>query len=206
MAVRSPIRFSDSNNPSTRIRRVLSWRVRFARRSKNSGNGFSLLEILVVLVIIGILVTLSFPLVSGLRARAQRIQCTANLRSLYTGAELYVQTNGSWPQIAVTDDEEKYAADWIAALKPFGPTQQTWICPTIQNLLGNPNFSDPLNVRTDYVATTFDDKPTTPHLWPRQPWFAEVGDVHGNGNLIIFTDGSISDLNTVAAKAKAPAQ
>jgi len=25
----------------------------------------------------------------------------------------------------------------------------------------------------------------------------EAGDVHGNGNLIIFTDGSISDLNTV---------
>ena len=36
----------------------------------------------------------------------------------------------------------------------------------------------------------------------REPWFAEVGDVHGNGNLIIFTDGSISDLNTVAKKPR----
>jgi len=41
------------------------------------------------------------------------------------------------------------------------------------------------------------DKPTTPHEWPRQPWFAEVGNVHGNDNIIVFTDGSISDLNTV---------
>ena len=41
---------------------------------------------------------------------------------------------------------------------------------------------------------------TTPHQWPRQPWFAEIGDVHGNGQLIIFTDGSISDVNTVAKK------
>lgn len=173
---------------------------------QRSSEGFTLLEILVVLVIIGILVTLSFPLVSGMRARAQRVQCMANLRSLYTATELYIQTNGTWPQIAMSDDDDEiqYANAWITALKPFGPTQKTWICPTIQNLLGNPNLGDPANVRLDYVATTFDDKPLTPHLWPRQPWFAEVGDVHGNGNLIIFTDGSISDLNTVAKKAGAP--
>jgi hypothetical protein len=67
-------------------------------------------------------------------------------------------------------------------------------------LLGNPNLSNPVNARLDYVATTFDDKPTTPHQWPRQPWFAEVGNMHGNGNLIIFTDGSIGDLNTVLGR------
>jgi len=49
----------------------------------------------------------------------------------------------------------------------------------------------------DYIATPFDDKPTTPHEWPTQTWFAEVGNMHGHGNLIIFTDGSISELNTV---------
>lgn len=158
------------------------------------------------MVIIGILVTLSFPLVSGMRARAQRVQCMANLRSLYTATELYIQNNGHWPQIGVTesedDDDTQYARAWIDALKPFGPTEKTWICPTIQNLLGNPDLSNPANVRLDYVATTFDDKQLTPHLWPRQPWFAEVGNVHGNGNLIIFTDGSISDLNSVAKRSK----
>ena len=164
---------------------------------------FTLLELLIVLVIIGILATLTLPVISTLRARAQRVQCMANLRSLYVAAELCVQQNGGWPQIAMSDSdtaETDYANAWIAALAPFGPTQKTWICPTIQNLLGNPDFSDPNNVRVDYVATTFDDKPTTPHQWPRQPWFAEVGDVHGHGNLIIFTDGSISDLKTVAGK------
>jgi hypothetical protein len=40
----------------------------------------------------------------------------------------------------------------------------------------------------------FDDKPMTPHQWPRQPWFVENANVHGNGQLIIFTDGSIADL------------
>ena len=87
-------------------------------------------------------------------------------------------------------------------MAPFGPTQKTWICPTIQALLGDPDLSKPENVRIDYIATAFDDKPMTPRQWARQPWFAEVGDVHGNGNLMVFTDGSVSDLKTVAEKGK----
>jgi len=139
-----------------------------------------------------------------MRARAQRVQCTANLRSLYVAANLYVQQNGSWPQITMGDSDtadQEYAAAWIAALAPFGPSQQSWICPTIQGLLGNPDLSNSQNVRIDYIPMPFDNKPITPYQWPRQPWFAENGDVHGNGNLIIFTDGSISDLKTVAANA-----
>jgi type II secretory pathway pseudopilin PulG len=165
--------------------------------------GFTLLELVIVFVIIAILSILLLPAISAVRARAQRVQCMANLRSLYTATELFIQQNGSWPQITMSDSdsaEEEYAKAWIDALAPFGPTQKTWICPTAQNLLGNPDLSNPDNVRIDYGATTFDDKPTTPHQWSRQPWFAEVGNVHGNGNLIIFTDGSISDLKTVAAK------
>jgi type II secretory pathway pseudopilin PulG len=167
--------------------------------------GFTLLELVIVFVIIAILSILLLPAISAVRARAQRVQCMANLRSLYTATELFIQQNGSWPQITMSDSdsaEEEYAKAWIDALAPFGPTQKTWICPTAQNLLGNPDLSNPDNVRIDYGATTFDDKPTTPHQWSRQPWFAEVGNVHGNGNLIIFTDGSISDLKTVASKPR----
>ena len=131
------------------------------------------------------------------------MQCSANLRNLYVATELFLQQNESWPQIEDDDDEDgpsDSGSGWIAALKPFGVSEKTWICPTVQNLLGNPDLSDPANIRIDYIATPFDDRPMTPHQWPRQPWFAEVGDVHGHGNLIIFTDGSISDLKTVAAK------
>jgi prepilin-type N-terminal cleavage/methylation domain-containing protein len=172
-----------------------------------SGFAFTLLELLVVLCIVAILVAISFPLSSQLRSRAQRVQCSANLRSLYIATELFVQQNDSWPQIGESDDEDDASADfgngWIAALKEFGVTEKTWICPTVQNLLSNPDLSKPENARVDYVATPFDDKPTTPHEWPRQPWFAEVGNVHRHGNLIIFTDGSISDLDTIVKKQSA---
>jgi len=63
-----------------------------------------------------------------------------------------------------------------------------------------PEYMKPDNVRIDCVPTSFDDDPTTPRQWPTQPWFIEVGNVLGTGNLIIFTDGSISDLNTVLRK------
>ncbi len=167
-------------------------------------DALTLFELLVVIVVVGILATLLTGAVSTLRARAQRAQCTANLRDLYVAAELYIQQNGSWPQIPLSANDDaavqNYASLWFDALKPFGPMQKTWICPTIQSLMGNPDLSKTENMRTDYFAMPFDDKPTTPHQWPRQPWFVEAGDVHGHGNLVIFTDGSISDLKTITGK------
>jgi len=171
--------------------------------------GFTVLEVFIAIAVIAILAILLLPVFSVMRSRAQRVQCTVNLRSLYAAANLYLNQNGSWPQVPMPDsdsdsDDQEYATGWIAALSPFGVTQKIWICPRIQELLQNPDLSKPENVRVDYVATPFDDKPMTPRQWPTQPWFAETGDVHGNGNLIIFTDGSISDLNTVAKKKPQP--
>lgn len=163
-------------------------------------DAFTLLEVSIVIVIIAILTVLTIPVISKLRSRAQRAECSANLRSLYVAADLYLQENNSWPQIPRGGPDappEEFASAWISALTPFGPTRKTWICPTMQNLMENPDYTTAAETRIDYIATPFDDKPATPHRWPRQPWFAERGDVHGRGNLIIFTDGSISDLNTL---------
>ena len=144
---------------------------------------------------IGIVAIFAILLIGGYSmwyARAQRIQCTANLRSLYLATEHYIQQNESWPQIGhdVDTTDEQFAAQWIAALEPFGITRKTWICPTMQNFMGSPGPS----------ASRW---PKPRYQWPQAPWFAEVGDVHGNGNLIIFTDGSITDLKTLTNQSKA---
>jgi type II secretory pathway pseudopilin PulG len=161
------------------------------------------MELLIVLAIIGILATMLFPVYAGMRSRAQRVQCIANLHNLYIAADLFVQRNGSWPQIARSTSgtaDQDFANAWINALSPFGPTRQTWVCPAIEEVLHNPDYSQPQNARLDYFPMSFDDKPTTPHQWPRQPWFIETANVHGNGNLIIFTDGSIAETNDVMPK------
>ena len=165
----------------------------------------TVLELLIVIVIIAVLATLLTAGFSALRARSQRVQCTANLRNLYIAAEAHLQQNGSWPQIFISADsnspEQDYANAWIAALKPFGPSAKTWICPTIQESIGDPDYTNPSDIRVDYIATPFDDKPMTPHAWSQQPWFAEVADVHGNGQLVVLTDGSIKSTKELTAGA-----
>jgi prepilin-type N-terminal cleavage/methylation domain-containing protein len=176
-------------------------------RSHRSNRGFTLIELLTAIAIIFILAMLLLPVISSLRARAQRAQCMANLRTLHAAVELFIQQNGNWPQINVAQNKDKSSEQlaqlWIAALKPFGVSQRSWICPTIQELMRDPDYSNLENMRIDYFATSFDDKPTTPHQWPRQPWFVESADVHGHGNLIVFTDGSISDLETAKRSSSA---
>lgn len=166
---------------------------------------FTLIELIVVIALLGVLSVIIANVASGMRSRAERVQCMANVKSLAVAAEMYVQDNNQWPQISMSDDDEEesdsYAKEWLDALAPYKISAKTFICPTIQRLMSNPDYSQPTNIRIDYMATPFDDKPMTPHQWPRQPWFVETGDVHGHGNLIIFTDGSISDLTTVAASA-----
>jgi type II secretory pathway pseudopilin PulG len=158
------------------------------------------MELLIVIVVIGILATILIAVLGQLRSRAQRTQCVANLHALHIGVELYQQQNGMWPQLrrANFSTPESFAEAWVEALNPFGVQRQTWICPTMQEQLQNPDYSSANDARIDYAAIPFDDKAFTPHKWVTQPWFVEVGDVHGNGNLMIFPDGSVSDLNTVA--------
>jgi hypothetical protein len=131
------------------------------------------------------------------------VQCIANLHNLYLAADLFLQRNGNWPQITLGtsgNGNQDFANAWIDALAPFGPTRQTWICPAVQEALHNPDYLLPEDARLDYFPMSFDDKPTTPHQWPRQPWFIETANVHGNGNLIIFTDGSVSETNDLIPK------
>ena len=83
----------------------------------------------------------------------------------------------------------------VVALAPFGPARGSWICPTIEDSLGHADYQQPQHARLDYIPINFDANELTPHKWPRQPWFIEAGNVHGNGNLLIFTDGSTSEVN-----------
>ncbi len=155
-----------------------------------------------VIVIIGILVVLLFPALNMVRSHTDKVRCSENLRQLYLGANSYIHQNGHWPQIStalIKGNLQTHAYDkaWIDALTPFGIPRAVWICPTVQRGLGGPDYTKPENTRIDYIAMPFDDKQMTPFRWPTSPWFAEKGDVHGNGNLIIFTDGSIKAAKEV---------
>lgn len=174
------------------------------RGRRPSARAFTLLELLTVIGIIAILAVLVIGVIGDLRSRAQRAQCMANLRSLHVAANLHIQEHNQWPQIYTVSNKgktpEQLAELWIAALEPFGITRKTWICPSIQNAFGNPDYLRPENARIDYISTAFDDKPGTPLQWPEQPWFIERGNMHGKGNLIAFADGRIVQSDELILK------
>lgn len=148
-----------------------------------------------MVVIVAILITMLLPAYRWYRERTYRINCAANLKTLYIAAGAYVQANSQWPQIRmVAGGSKDYSKAWIEALKPYGIAHVNWICPAAQRALGGPDFTKKETFRVDYSAGTFDEHASTPYKWAKQPWFVERTDLHGRGPLLIMSDGSLMDM------------
>lgn len=82
--------------------------------------GFSLVEILVVIVIIGILVALILP--NALRAirQAQIRECASNVRSLNTAIRLCFATTNNWDSCKTADNVKVYVEGGTEPVCPFG--------------------------------------------------------------------------------------
>ena len=177
-----------------------------ARRQR----GVTLLELIVSIMVVMILMVMFFAVLGNIRDRLERSKCIANLRSLHTGAELYIQEHRMWPQMLITKsmDPKDMAKGWIDALRPYSLNEQSWLCPTVQHKMGGPDVMQSENVRIDYGATMFDTKQQSPYRWEKQPWFVESSNVHGNGQLIIFRDGHVQEMNDFlrGLKTKKPGQ
>src|SRR5216683_413290 len=65
--------------------------------SARKTGGFSLIETLVVLAIIGVLVGILVPAIMKVRVSAVRLQCENNLRQSGLAMQGYVSANGGFP-------------------------------------------------------------------------------------------------------------
>ncbi len=168
-------------------------------RNRFGERGMTLLELITVIVIIGILASMLLPVYNNMTGAAEEARCIVNLKNLYGAASGYLHAAGSWPQIApklLTDEPKTYARLWVDALTPYGAPHKVWICPAMQRALGisMDAIDKEENYRIDFLATPFDDNPTSPRSNSTHPWFLEKSGLHPRGNLLILTNGTITSL------------
>jgi len=168
-----------------------------------AARGFTVIELMLVVVLVAILITLVAPVSDKVRARAEAARCAANLRALHAALGAYVSQNGHWPQPPKGLDARQTTAWWITELQPMGMTRQAWLCPAIERSLDESGQPADQRPEAHYGVTGFDAKQFTPYRWPKQPWAIEMGSMHGRGNLMLFPDGSIRSLNDVIPEAAA---
>lgn len=89
--------------------------------SENSHNGFTLVELLVVITIIGILISLLLPAVQASREAANRIQCGSNIRQLSIAIQNYVDVHNSLPVLdyGIDANDRDSGFSTIVALCPY---------------------------------------------------------------------------------------
>lgn len=93
---------------------ILDWKaIRTAWRPAAGRSGFTIVELAIVCVVLGILVSLAVPNYSRSKAHSARTSCISNQRNLYMAATLYVSDTGI--QDAIVDAQDLYEEGRISA-------------------------------------------------------------------------------------------
>ena len=155
-----------------------------------AARAFTLLEMLAAVSIVLILVATIYPALEKISPKAEMVVCMNNLRNLRSAFSGYA--NDGWPQIpkgiALGSNEEQRW--WLEQTKKdLGLSEKTWRCPTITRLFRASSEADrPL---IHYLPTPFSAQPGKANKNAQMPWFIEIGNAHGSGNLLVRQNGTV---------------
>jgi prepilin-type N-terminal cleavage/methylation domain-containing protein/prepilin-type processing-associated H-X9-DG protein len=104
------------------------------RRHHAVRNAFTLVELLIVIAIIGVLIGLLMPVVSGARESAKRTQCAAHLRTLGQAMIAYGADNDRKLPIHVSPGAFLWdiGRETRDSLVKYGAERKTLYCPTVE--------------------------------------------------------------------------
>ena len=77
-----------------------------AHLSRSNERAFTLIEMLAVIAVIGVLLSIIMPTISGIRKEALSVSCQANLRSLFTAVDTYGPEGGLVEVLGKTIDTD----------------------------------------------------------------------------------------------------
>ena len=92
------------------------------------GRGFTLVELLVVIGIIGLLTALLIPALSGAKAKARSTDCIGHLRQIGLALSMYANDTHRYPPMG--DSSYQTWADKLCQYYPLEWTNASWHCPS----------------------------------------------------------------------------
>lgn len=187
---------------------------------RNKSKGFTLVELIAVIAIIGILAALLFPTITGIQNRAKRTQASSNLRQITLGYLNFSSSGGTTRKMTTANTPDVYT--WAARIARYGgmnnatvyfvsgdPAHDTLaaipavVLEDVSNLSSiSPDFNgSPMSYSAARNLPSSAPASTTPIIWTRGlessgDW-SENSPFSGKVGHIGFLDGHVSQYGTL---------